>query len=212
MYLTTTHSEGILNEYDVYAQLGVDKNFNNTISVTFDTNVNILNDNTFNGNNTIDTIIIPPNIEFIGEYAFANCLNLSSVICINSNPNLTQIGKHAFNGCTNLTTVRLPLSLLDIGLGAFLNCPNLWSVTLPKIFDYDLLTMNNLYFESNMMKNESWKSDEEWSAGGDFFTFKFQLRSGKYTSYSWAKNNYMAQQRANKRQKWQLIKSSTYVG
>ena len=194
--LTCADTGGILNEYDVQVQLGVDNKFNNTIAVTFDTTVKILNDNAFNGNNNIDTIIIPPNIELIGEYTFANCLKLSSVICINSNPNLIQIGKHAFNGCPNLTTVRLPISLLDIGLGCFLNCPNLWSVTLPKIFDYDLLTMNNLYFESNMMKNESWKSDEQWSAGGEFFTFKFQLKKGKYNSYSWAKNNYMAQQRA----------------
>ena len=199
--LTTTHSEGILKEYDVYTQLGVDKNFNNTISVTFDTTVKIVNDNAFNGNNTIDTIIIPPNIELIGESAFANCVNLSSVICINNNPNLTQIGTNAFNGCTILTTVHLPLSLLTIGFGVFLNCPNLWSVTLPKIFDYDLLTMNNLYFESNMMKNESWKSDEQWSAGGDFFTFNFELRTGKYLLYSWAKNNYMAQQRAKQSSK-----------
>ena len=56
--------------------------------------------------------------------------------------------------------------------------------------------MNNLYFESNMMKNESWQSDKEWSAGGDFFNINFELRSGKYLSYSWAKNKYMAQQRA----------------
>lgn len=199
--LISKDSGGILSEYDVFDQFSIGDTFNSTISVIFDPSVTIIDDNAFNGNQYIDNIIIPDTIRSIGQNAFSNCSNLGSVICQNINPQLSTIGSNAFNGCNHLSIVKLPLSLLSIEYGAFLACDKLWSIYLPKIFDYKYFTEINTYFESNMMKNESWKSDDEWAAGGSFFTFNFELRKGTYHSYSWSKNNYMAKQRAKQSKK-----------
>lgn len=194
--ILSSDNDGILTQSDVEAQLGVNNTFTSTISLIFDKSVTIIDDYAFSGNNYISTIFIVPNIISINDYAFSNCSNLKSVMSIdNGSSNLINIGSHAFSGCSQLNTVMLPMSLLNIQLGAFLGCDNLWTVTLPSIFDYDLVVKNNLFFESNMMKDESWSSNNQDVAQGTFFTFNFQTISGQYYSYSWAKSNYIYQQK-----------------
>lgn len=48
------------------------------------------------------------------------------------NPGITDIGDYAFNECTNATTVSLPEGLLTIGQHAFTKCSSLQSVTFPE--------------------------------------------------------------------------------
>jgi hypothetical protein len=61
----------------------------------------------------------------IGEQAFFNCTNLTSVTFPNS---LTTIEDSAFAGCTSLATVTFPNSLVSIGDYAFRDCTNLTGV------------------------------------------------------------------------------------
>ena len=189
------NTNNILTEFEVFNQLGVDDTFLSTIAITFDSNVFIIGKDAFNGNSYISQIIIPNTVVLIDDYAFANCSDLNSIRC-NSDSILETIGKYAFFNCSKLDTVRLPLSLLNIGHGAFLSCDSLWSVTLSKIFDYGYFVQNNIYFESTRMINESWKSNDQWNAGGTFFTFNFETNKGKGYTYSWAKSDYMSKQRA----------------
>ncbi len=44
---------------------------------------------------------------------------------------VTHIGESAFQDCTNLTTITIPESVSGIGFGAFRNCTSLASITLP---------------------------------------------------------------------------------
>ena len=55
----------------------------------------------------------------IGEYAFQDCSNLTSVTIPNS---VTSIGKAAFDECSGLTSVTIPNSVTSIGSEAFYRC------------------------------------------------------------------------------------------
>lgn len=63
-----------------------------------------------------------------------------------TNDKITSIGNYAFAGCVDLTSVALP-ECTNIGSSTFLYCQNLFSVSLPKcttIGDYAFASCNNL--------------------------------------------------------------------
>lgn len=68
----------------------------------------------------------------IGNYAFADCSELTSVSLPNS---ITTIGEDAFRKCTGLTTMTIPNSVTEIWEGAFEDCSGLTSVSLPNQLD-----------------------------------------------------------------------------
>ncbi|MDD4212615.1 MAG: leucine-rich repeat domain-containing protein [Bacilli bacterium] len=65
---------------------------------------------------------IPPTVTTIGQYAFNNCLHLTSIIIPD---NVTRIKEYAFNNCSSLTSITIPDSITIIQRGAFANCSNL---------------------------------------------------------------------------------------
>ena len=82
-------------------------------------------------NKYVGNIIIPESITYsgttysvtsIGEYAFENCSELTSVTIPNS---ITSIGYGAFSRCSGLTSVTIPNSVTFIGKYAFYNCSGL---------------------------------------------------------------------------------------
>ena len=76
----------------------------------------------------LTSVTIPDSVTSIGYSAFGYCTNIISVTIPNS---VTSIGECAFLGCTSLTSVTIPDSVTSIGRGAFLNCTSLTSVTIP---------------------------------------------------------------------------------
>lgn len=81
---------------------------------------------TFNKNNDLQSIIIPPSVKTIGKDAFRDCVNLASVSIPNS---VTSIGELAFNCCYNLRTVLISGNPTSIGESAFG-----WCTALNEIF------------------------------------------------------------------------------
>ena len=78
--------------------------------------------------NVTDTeCVIPDSVTSIGEFAFYNYFNVTSVKIGNS---VTSIGSSAFSGCS-LTSVKLGKSVTSIGKGAFEGCRFLTAVTIP---------------------------------------------------------------------------------
>ena len=71
---------------------------------------------------------IPDGVTSIGDYAFADCSGMTSVIIPNS---VTTIGDYAFYNCSSLTSVIIPSSVTSISeFRAFYNCRGLESVTV----------------------------------------------------------------------------------
>ena len=64
----------------------------------------------------------------IGNYAFYNCSDLTSMTIPDS---VTSIGDNAFSSCSGLTSVTIPDSVTSIGDGAFSWCSGLTSLTIP---------------------------------------------------------------------------------
>ena len=63
----------------------------------------------------------------IGNYAFRNCTDLTSIAIPNS---VANIGNYAFYSCRGLTSVTIPDGVTSIGSYAFYSCSRLTSVTI----------------------------------------------------------------------------------
>lgn len=75
----------------------------------------------------IQEIVIHSGVKSIGNNAFYNYYNLTS---INIPSSVTSIGDYAFQVCQNLADVRIPNSVVRIGYSAFWGCRSLTSVTM----------------------------------------------------------------------------------
>lgn len=73
-----------------------------------------------------ECVVIPEEVEVIGENAFEYC-EMSTVIIPEG---VTKIGERAFIGCWNLKKIKIPKSVNEISEGVFLNCSNLMSVEI----------------------------------------------------------------------------------
>ena len=76
----------------------------------------------------IKHIIVEEGVSSIGNYAFFNCGNLTSIVFPDGS--LTSIGEYAFWGCENLTSIIIPKNVTSIGNFAFNNCKNLKSIEI----------------------------------------------------------------------------------
>ena len=92
-------------------------------------------------NTEINTVDIPNTVQYIGDYAFRNCRNLTSVThpgelkeiveglvfftSVTLPDELKEIGESAFEGCVLFTSVTLPAGLKVIGESAFKGCVHL---------------------------------------------------------------------------------------
>ena len=64
----------------------------------------------------------------IGEFAFSDCLELTSIIIPES---VTSIGKYAFTWCKGLKSITIGNGVTTIEDGVFENCSALTSITIP---------------------------------------------------------------------------------
>ena len=95
----------------------------------------------------IKDVVIDAGVTSIGGYAFASCINLTSVTIPNS---VTCIGANAFVGCSSLASVAIPNSVTSIGFGTFQNCSGLTSIIIPNSVSYigDYAFNNTAWYNS----------------------------------------------------------------
>ena len=104
----------------------------NLKTIKFEKGITTIPANLFGGADTIwfdglEEIDIPETVTTIGNSAFFNCRNLTTVTGMK---NVTKIGDNAFYNCSNLVNIKLPENLAEIGAWAFYNCSQL-KVDLP---------------------------------------------------------------------------------
>ena len=73
-------------------------------------------------------VVIPEGVTSIGDWAFYDCLSLTSVVITEG---VTSIGTGAFYKCSSLTSVVIPEGVTSIGDSAFEGCSSLTSVVIP---------------------------------------------------------------------------------
>ena len=78
----------------------------------------------------IQTVVIKNGVTSIGNCAFYNTTELTSVTFENDSK-LTNIGQAAFGSCRKLTSITIPSSVTTIGANAFAVCEKLTSITIP---------------------------------------------------------------------------------
>ena len=76
----------------------------------------------------IKYVTLPDGLTSIGEDAFADCSNLTSITIPNS---VTSIGVGAFLYCPGLTSVTIGENVTSIGGSAFARCSGLTEITIP---------------------------------------------------------------------------------
>ena len=76
----------------------------------------------------LTSVTIPDSVTDIGEKAFSLCGRLTSVTVGNG---VTNIGDYAFNACTSLTSVAFGSAVTRIGNSVLQNCNALANVTIP---------------------------------------------------------------------------------
>ncbi len=73
---------------------------------------------------------IPDGVTSIGQSAFSECSELTSIIIPDS---ITSIGGNAFSYCEKLTSIIIPDSVTSIGKEAFYECKNLTKITMQNV-------------------------------------------------------------------------------
>lgn len=77
---------------------------------------------------SLETVKLPKSLKKIGDGAFSQCPNLTSVTIHNG---VTYIGGYAFAGCNKLFNITLPESIEFIEEAAFQGCSSLQSIKIP---------------------------------------------------------------------------------
>ena len=118
------------------------------------TSDDVIGDYAFKNCSDLTSLTLPSSVTRIGDYAFKNCSGLTSLTLPSS---VTRIGDYAFYNCSGLTSLTLPSSVNEIGIYAFHGCSGLTSLTLPSsvtssIRDYifDGLKECNYFIDSDL--------------------------------------------------------------
>ena len=156
--------EGVKDEYGVtYSKDGLRllKGNRKLETYTVRKGTRVICDEAFSSCYDLTSITLPQGVKSIGHNPFANCKNLSSVVCrsphfkvidkmlltsdgkrliaywgkenvVNVPQGVESIGNKAFYECYALTSITLPQRVESIGDSAFSNCHALTSITLPQ--------------------------------------------------------------------------------
>ena len=90
--------------------------------------VTAIGDYAFDNCTNITSVSLPDGILTIGEYAFGYCFALTDIYI---NDGLKEIGDYAFAWCSSLKNIIFPNSLTDIGDYSFYLCQNLENIIIP---------------------------------------------------------------------------------
>lgn len=77
----------------------------------------------------LNTVIIPPDVRYLGEDVFKDSLDLNTAIIL---ADLPSIPENTFNNCISLLNVALPKSIQEISQNAFRGCKSLLSIQIPE--------------------------------------------------------------------------------
>ena len=147
---------------------GAFANLSGLKTIIIPSTVKRIEQNAFRNNADLETVIMQEKdgqgVEYIGNYAFMECSNLTTVQMantvaemgvyvfnrdanlqsVNISTGLKVINSQTFNGCTNLKSIEIPEGITQIEAYAFSGCTNLETVTIPSTVE----TINGTAFNN----------------------------------------------------------------
>ena len=105
-----------------------------------------LPDNLFDERYALQKVVLPNNLQGIGNYAFRDCYALQDVVLPSS---LKSIGYYAFEDCDNMHDVVIPEGVTSIGEGAYSGCDSLQNVQWPSTV---ATIRNSTFYTSGLRK------------------------------------------------------------
>lgn len=120
------HAPQIRNEEGI--EMGVFEGATNFSSLTIPEAILAVGNRAFTGCQ-MTSVKIENGANSIGNYAFQNCNQLSSVSFAEPS-NLKEIGDYAFEGCTYLGAVKIPDQIQKLGNYCFKDCTNLTAINI----------------------------------------------------------------------------------
>lgn len=98
----------------------------------------------FSSISNLISMVIPENIESIGDYVFSGCLNLENITILNG---VQSIGTTVFNGCNNLVSITFKSeNVPTISVGAFDGCSSVIYVPANLANSYRTAQNWNIYY------------------------------------------------------------------
>lgn len=120
---------GTINDTDISALKGFIKNNSITDVAIVAEGVTSIGDAAFLDCTNLTSISLPDGVTSIETFAFGNCSSLES---INLPEEITNIGESAFFSCASLKSISLPEGMTSINRQLFANCTSLENISLPK--------------------------------------------------------------------------------
>lgn len=103
---------------------GYDSPFTTLTQLTIGEGVSFIGDNAFNNCKNLSTVTLPTSLKKIGNQAFYYCTQLPNIVI----PEITELGSYAFSNCSSLKSIILPNSLSIIQHHTFYQCSALETV------------------------------------------------------------------------------------
>ena len=129
-YTLTIYGMGEMNGYSSdYNKTAPWKSFYETMkTVLINDGVTSIGNYAFYECTELTSISLPDSISSIGQYAFYNCSNLTDIIIPNG---VENIGNWAFHSCSGLVNITISNSISIIGYHVFSYCTSLISIIIP---------------------------------------------------------------------------------
>lgn len=119
-YTLTIKGSGNMENYDHNSSYYAPWMWKTVTQVKFEGSVTSIGNYAFLDCPNLTSITIPDSVVSIGAFAFCNCSNLENVVMPNdSNSSLKLIGADAFYQCPKLKSITIPSSVISIGRCAF---------------------------------------------------------------------------------------------
>ena len=126
----TSSNDSIVTPYatDVFGANIVSNTYENGVgTITFDGPLTSIGNNAFYECSNLTSITIPNSVTSIGDRAFQWCSGLTSITIPDS---VTSIGEYAFRICDGLTSITIPNSVTSIRSTAFSHCKSIVSMVV----------------------------------------------------------------------------------
>lgn len=129
--------------------------------------------------------VIPEDVVAIGDYAFGDFSNLTSIIIPES---VTSIGVRTFSGCSSLASIIIPEGMASIGNYAFSGCCGLTSITVkaltpPAIQSTTFTSVNSsisIYVPTNSVS--AYRSAQYWNGFTNISGIETSIDNSQFTN------------------------------